>query len=128
MTALDLACAEADDSLSACVIAHASPPYEILHANEAWTRQCGYSVDDVYGEHFSTLQGPSTDNAEAAAFVRRLHSQNQADCVLVNYTKDGREFLHHLSARNITDPASGSSFFFTQSHAEPTRQPTTPRS
>lgn len=113
---LELALDEVDDAMSPTVISAAQAPWDILHVNEAWTKLCGYTEHDARGAPFSILQGPKTDMRRARAFFKELREENQAECSLLNYSKNGRSFLHCISSRRITDPTTGNAYFVTHSH------------
>jgi len=103
---------------TAVVISSASPPWHILAVNECWVNLCEYSESEACGKSFGMLQGDDTDKERAARFAEKLRSENTADTVLVNYTKSGRAFRHHIHARHVRDAASGTSFYVTESQEE----------
>jgi hypothetical protein len=59
------------------------------------------------------LQGKRTDANKAKAFVSRLKSEGAARMTIINYTRGGREFVHQIRARKITD--DGREYYFTES-------------
>ena len=64
------------------------------------------------------LQGSQTELEDAKAFARECWSEGDATTTLVNYTKQGKPFFHHLHSRKMTDPTSGEVFFVTNSFGD----------
>jgi PAS domain-containing protein len=42
------------------VVTTAQRPFCITHVNDAWTKLCGYEIDECKGQNLSLLQGPKT--------------------------------------------------------------------
>ena len=116
MAAMELARCEAEDCMSATVIT--SSDSRILYVNDAWTRLCGFTEAEACGQTLAILQGQGTDLEHAAAFSQKVWSERSAETVLLNYTKDGVPFRHHLNSRKVSDPVTKEFFFVTQSYAE----------
>ena len=75
-----------------------------LWANEAFTRMCGYSVQELLGRNTqSLLQGPQTDQAAERRMSMAVAGGRSCTEEIVNYRKDG----HPYWVRLIINPLSG---------------------
>jgi PAS domain S-box-containing protein len=83
------------------MLTKATPPFNIIHVNAAWTNLCGYSNAEVIGKPPTILQGENTNTCAAWAFARRLQSHGQATVTLSNRTKAGRDFRHRLEGSSV---------------------------
>jgi PAS domain S-box-containing protein len=82
----------------AVVVTTAASPHKIVHVNAAWEGLCGYSRSEALDRTLSLIQGPDTNSQLASSTVQKVLSQQQVhDAYLVNYAKDGRRFINHLS-------------------------------
>ena len=69
------------------------PGPEIVFVNEGFCRMTGYSRQEVIGETPRILQGPKTDRAQLDRLRRQLSLGEPFDCEIVNYRKDGSEYV-----------------------------------
>src|SRR5918998_1382243 len=69
------------------------PGPEIVFVNEGFCRMTGYSREEVIGETPRILQGPKTDRAQLDRLRRQLSLVEPFDCEIVNYRKDGAEYV-----------------------------------
>ena len=73
------------------------PGPRIIYVNEAFTRNTGYTLEEVLGKTPRILQGPKT-NRQALAKVREALTKWQPVTVeTINYRKDGSEFWVEFS-------------------------------
>ena len=116
---------------NAVIITETKAPGRIIACNAAWTQLCGYAPEDALGKTPRMLQGKDTSVCKARSFTRQCHQnkirseenvfaawQGRARTKLVNYTKNGRAFVHCLQTRRVMDEDTGEEFFMTESHEE----------
>lgn len=60
---------------------------KIINVSELWTRQCGYSYDDVYNQSFQIMQGKDTCKETIQQFEQELEKTNKAKMNIINYSK-----------------------------------------
>jgi PAS domain S-box-containing protein len=63
----------------------------ILFVNEAFTRQKGYSREEVLGKSIYLLVGPKTDVAAMAPVIDAMKNCRPVRAELIHYTKSGQE-------------------------------------
>jgi PAS domain S-box-containing protein/putative nucleotidyltransferase with HDIG domain len=66
---------------------------KIQYANPAFLRRTGYREDEVLGNTPRMLQGPNTDRAALDEIRNALETGVAVRAELVNYSKEGREYL-----------------------------------
>jgi PAS domain S-box-containing protein len=76
----------------------------ILYVNEAFERMTGYTRAEVIGQTPRILQGPRTRREELDRLRAALEQWQPVRVELVNYRKDGREFLVDISLSPVRDP------------------------
>jgi PAS domain S-box-containing protein len=76
----------------------------ILYVNEAFERMTGYTRAEVIGQTLRILQGPRTRREELDRLRAALEQGQPVRVELVNYRKDGREFLVDISLSPVRDP------------------------
>jgi PAS domain S-box-containing protein len=76
----------------------------ILYVNEAFERMTGYTRAEVIGQTPRILQGPRTRREELDRLRAALEQGQPVRVELVNYRKDGREFLVDISLSPVRDP------------------------
>jgi PAS domain S-box-containing protein len=81
------------------------PGPRILYANPAFTRETGYSLEEVVGKTPRILQGPETDRAALDTIRAGLEKWQPVVVELVNYKKDGTKFWVELSIVPVADEA-----------------------
>jgi len=79
----------------------------IVGLNKKWSTLCGYEPVEVIGRSPKLLQGTDTDVCAASRFSKELQlGAPEATVALINYSKNGHRFLHHLhSTRFVSDDA-----------------------
>ena len=92
----------ADDD-RAIVITEAAVPFKIVTVNSAWEHLCGYTKDECNGQTLKCIQGPETNQAAITALMSQLLRGEEAGTVLVNYKKDGSQFLNRLRVGALRD-------------------------
>lgn len=93
-----------DATRDVVLVTEAEPfPPRIVFANAAFAQMTGYSVDEVIGKTPKLLQGPRTDPSTQAYLRSRLRSWQPARAELVNYRKDGSEFVVELDITPVAD-------------------------
>lgn len=80
--------------LAAIVTDPSRPDNPIVAANHAFQVLTGYSEAEVLGRNCRILGGAKTDRAGAARLRRAVEEGSCAVVELVNYRKDGSEFLN----------------------------------
>jgi PAS domain S-box-containing protein len=88
----------------ACPIDAAEGGPRILYVNEAFERMTGYTRAEVIGQTPRILQGPRTRREELDRLRAALEQWQPVRVELVNYRKDGREFLVDISLSPVRDP------------------------
>ncbi|CAN0483769.1 unnamed protein product, partial [Ectocarpus sp. 12 AP-2014] len=94
-------------SNEARVIMTATPPHTVVCCNQAWTKLCGYSQEDIRGQTLNAIQGPRTDAGGLAALTREIERGRAASAVLLNYKSDGSEFLNYLRVYPLVGDGRG---------------------
>lgn len=61
----------------------------VLYVNRTFTRECGYTLDDIRGRTCAVLQGPGTDPRDIQAMREALDRGEGFSRVVLNYRKDG---------------------------------------
>ncbi|PYE53767.1 EAL domain-containing protein [Deinococcus yavapaiensis] len=70
---------------------------EIIYANDAFCRMTGYTLEEVIGRTPRFLQGPKTDREQLGKIRHALETWTTVTVELVNYRKDGSEFVVEFS-------------------------------
>ncbi|MEI6159785.1 MAG: GAF domain-containing protein [Roseococcus sp.] len=96
-----------DASLDPVLITEAEPQDEpgprILYANEAFTRETGYTAAEVIGRSPRMLQGPDTEPAARANIRRALKAWRPIRQEILNYHKDGSAHVIELNIAPVAD-------------------------
>jgi diguanylate cyclase (GGDEF)-like protein/PAS domain S-box-containing protein len=69
------------------------PGPAIVYVNEGFCRMTGYAREEVIGKTPRILQGPKTDRSELDRLRRQLSLGEPFDGEIVNYRKDGSEYV-----------------------------------
>lgn len=69
---------------------------KITWVNDAFTRLTGYTLDEAKGKNPSLLQGDKTDQATVQRMRAALDAGQHVKEEILNYSKDGREYLNAL--------------------------------
>ena len=75
----------------------------ILYTNEAWSKLCGFSNDEVVGRTSSILQGPDSEGETVHRLGERLSSGLPAKARVLNYRKSGAAFVNEFEILPIYD-------------------------
>ncbi|OSP55043.1 PAS domain-containing protein [Pseudoruegeria sp. SK021] len=98
--------------LPLCVTDPNLPDNPIVYVNKAFCDLTGYASAEVIGKNCRFLQGPNTSTTSVAA-VRDIIARQAVDTVeILNYRKDGSEFLNALQIGPILDDDGKLAFFF----------------
>jgi PAS domain S-box-containing protein len=76
---------------------------KIVYVNEAFTRNTGYTKDDVIGKTPRILQGPYTSRNELDRLKECLKNKQPCEVEIVNYKKNGEPFWVNFSIVPIAD-------------------------
>jgi len=79
------------------------PGPRIVFVNEPFTRNTGYSAEEVLGKTPRLLQGPETERAELDRLRTALERWESVRCELTNYRKDGTPFFIELDVSPVSD-------------------------
>ena len=77
------------------------PGPTIVYVNDALLKMTGYTSDEILGKTPHILHGPNSDKAELARAVNCLTGLKTCQIDVVNYKKNGDEFLMHISIAPI---------------------------
>jgi diguanylate cyclase (GGDEF)-like protein/PAS domain S-box-containing protein len=69
----------------------------IVYVNPAFTRMTGYTAQEVLGGTPRMLQGPDSCRASRAVMREAIEQHRSVTVVLVNYRKDGGEYIVEIS-------------------------------
>ena len=75
----------------------------IVYVNATFTRETGYSPEEVLGRSCSFLQGPDTSPADVQAMRDALDRYEPIRRVVLNYRKDGSTMWYRLSIQPLWD-------------------------
>lgn len=88
----------------AIVVTETTKPFRVVDVNECWEGLCGYSFSEARGKTLgSLLKGPETDQVSATGLISHLLAGEEAGAVLINYTKEGREFRNRIRVGPLYD-------------------------
>jgi len=74
--------------------------------NDAFTRMTGYALDEVAGRRpGEVLQGPETDSQATVRIRESLRRAESVVAEIVNYSKQGRQYLVHMEIDPLFDDA-----------------------
>ncbi len=79
------------------------PGPRILYANPAFSQMTGYSAAELVGKTPRIVQGLKSNRQELDRFKRALKAWEPIRVELVNYAKDGREFIVEIDAAPVFD-------------------------
>ena len=99
--ALDLANRIIEHSNDAILISLAEPIDQpgprVIYANQTFSKQTGYSQEDIIGNNPRILQGPDTDLATLARIRKGLAAWQPVREEVLNYKKNGETFWQELN-------------------------------
>lgn len=75
----------------------ATPDNKVVSVNDAFTKQTGYSIQEMFGKTCRILQGPLTDPASIAAIKSALERNVTYFGEILNYRKDQTIFWNELT-------------------------------
>lgn len=76
----------------------------VTKINRAFTKMCGYTFKDLYGEKpGKKLQGPATEKDVVRAFSKAIKAVKPFNCTLTNYDKKQRLYHVEIQMRPIFD-------------------------
>lgn len=79
------------------------PDNPIVDCNEPFLRLTGYSRQEVIGRNCRFLTGPETDPAKSQILRGSIANATPAVVELINYRKDGSEFLNSVMIAPVFD-------------------------
>ncbi len=74
-----------------------SPGPIIVYVNNALTELTGHSRNEILGKSPRIFQGPKTDKKELNKLKTSLQKREYCEIEVINYKKNGEEFLNHFS-------------------------------
>ncbi len=81
-----------------------APGPRIVYVNDAFVRNTGHTREEVLGKSPRFLQGPATQRDRLDDIRRALESEQPVRTELLNYRKDGGEFILDLDIVPVADP------------------------
>jgi diguanylate cyclase (GGDEF)-like protein/PAS domain S-box-containing protein len=75
----------------------------VVYVNEAFSRDSGYTFDEIVGKSPKILQGPKTDLATLARIRKSLKAWQPIREEVLNYKKNGEEFWQSLNIFPVAD-------------------------
>jgi len=75
----------------------------IIGVNREWVIMCKYTAEEAFGKTPRILQGKLTDRETAQSFSMQVHNGYPTFATLINYKKDGTEFVNHIYGWAIGD-------------------------
>jgi diguanylate cyclase (GGDEF)-like protein/PAS domain S-box-containing protein len=81
------------------------PGPQIVYVNEAFCRMTGYAAEEIVGKTPRILQGPKTSRTELVRLRRLLSRGEPFEGELINYRKDGSEYLLEWHIAPLRDEA-----------------------
>jgi diguanylate cyclase (GGDEF)-like protein/PAS domain S-box-containing protein len=107
--ALDLANRIIEHSNDAILISLAEPIDQpgprVIYANQTFSKQTGYSQEDIIGNNPRILQGPDTDLATLARIRKGLAAWQPVREEVLNYKKNGETFWQELNIFPVPNEA-----------------------
>lgn len=79
------------------------PGPRIIFVNDAFTKMTGYTSQEILGKTPRILQGPKTDRKELDRLRECLDKWESCEVTLINYKKNGEEFLTNISVTPVAD-------------------------
>ena len=96
-----------DNANDAILITEAEPINQpgprVVYSNKAFTRNTGYTSEEILGQTPRILQGPKTCRAALDKLRKKLKGWREVRIELLNYRKDGTEFWVELNIRPVAD-------------------------
>lgn len=80
---------------------------KILYVNEAFTKNTGYTPDEVLGETLFILTGEKTDPSKVRQLRRAMNRWENLNVEFMNYRKDGSAFWTNTSLVPVADKEGG---------------------
>ena len=87
------------------------PDNPMIFVSDEFEEQTGYRPDEALGRNCRFLQGPDTNPHAIEAIRQGLKAETRFTIDILNYRKDGSEFLNRLRIRPIYD-SDGRLMFF----------------
>ena len=98
--------------LPLCVTDPTLPDGPIVFANQAFYDLTGYDESEVLGNNCRFLQGEGTDQESIASIREILASQEIGTVEIVNYRKNGEEFINALQLGPVFNEEGKLIFYF----------------
>lgn len=89
--------------LALCVTDPEQPDNPIIYVNRAFLELTGYEEEEVLGRNCRFLQGPNTTQESVIAVRRMVAGKSMSTVDIVNYRKDGTEFVNSLQIGPVID-------------------------
>ena len=87
------------------------PDNPMIFVSDEFEEQTGYRLDEALGRNCRFLQGPDTNPHAIEAIRQGLKAETRFTIDVLDYRKDGSEFLNRLRIRPIYD-SDGRLMFF----------------
>ena len=88
------------ESVSFCITDPNLPDNPVIYISSGFTKLTGYEFDDIVGRNCRFLQGEKTSAADVKRISDALKSEKECSVNLLNYKKDGTEFVNEVRERS----------------------------
>jgi len=89
------------ESVSFCITDPNLPDNPVIYISSGFTKLTGYEFDDIVGRNCRFLQGEKTSAADVKRISDALKSEKECSVNLLNYKKDGTEFVNEVRERDL---------------------------
>ncbi|KAL7497167.1 hypothetical protein ACHAWT_008087 [Skeletonema menzelii] len=99
------------ESVSFCITDPHQPDNPVIHISSGFTKLTGYEFDDIVGRNCRFLQGEKTSPADVKRISDALKSEEECSVNLLNYKKDGTEFVNEFYLTQLRTPNQELAYF-----------------
>jgi PAS domain S-box-containing protein len=100
---LDMLNSAGHEQVSFCICDPAQTDCPIIFASDGFCHFTGYAADEIEGRNCRFLQGPETTKADVEGIRSAIRDEREASVNLVNYRKDGSQFVNQFFLSPLYD-------------------------